>query len=112
MVRAKIEGDLNFMGLAKAVTAETGRPAADVQETIQATLDIMGRAVAAGHTVKLPNAFTLSPSRRRVAAGSLGGRVKRSHYVRTVRFHLNGRLLEAVRSGRKVTTLKKATKSY
>jgi hypothetical protein len=35
----------------------------------------------------------------------------RSHYVRTVRFHLNGRLLEAVRSGRKVTTLKKSGKT-
>lgn len=111
MVRAKIEGDLNFMALAEAVAAETGRPLAEVQEVIQATVDVMGRAVAAKFKVKIPNAFTLEPGTRRLAAGSLGGRVKRSRTVRVVKFHLNGRLLEAVRSGRKVTTLKKAPKS-
>jgi nucleoid DNA-binding protein len=112
MVRAKIEGDLNFMGLAKAVSIETGRSAAETQEIVQATLDVIGRTLAAGYSVKLTNAFTLSPSRRRVAKGALGGRVTRSHYVKTVRFHLNGRLHDAIRSGHKVTTLKKATKSY
>jgi hypothetical protein len=31
--------------------------------------------------------------------------------VKTVRFHLNGKLHDAVRSGRKVTTLRKTGKS-
>jgi nucleoid DNA-binding protein len=111
MVRAKITEDLNFIEMSKAVAAETGWSQADAQQAVQAVVDITGRALAAGFKVKLPNAFTLEPSRRRVPAGALGGRVKRSHYVRTVRFHLNGRLLEAVRSGHKVTTLKKSGKA-
>jgi hypothetical protein len=112
MVRAKITGDLSLMPLVQAVSEEADISQEDTQRVVQATIDVIGRALAAGYAVKLPNAFTLTPSKRLVAAGSLGGRVKRSHYVKTVKFHLNGRLLEAVRSGRKVTTLKKSPKSY
>lgn len=111
MVRAKIIGDLNFMALVEAVSVETDVYPEEVREIIQATVDVIGRALAAGHKVKIPNAFTLAPSTRRLGAGSLGGRIKRARTVKTVRFQLNGRLLEAVRSGRKVTTLRKAGKS-
>lgn len=111
MVRAKIEYDLNFSSLADAVALETGQTKEAARETVQAVLDITGRALASGHRVKLPNAFTLEPSRRRVAKGALGGRIERAMTVRTVRFHLNGKLHDAVRSGRKVTTLRKTGKS-
>jgi nucleoid DNA-binding protein len=111
MVRAKIENDLNFIALSRAVAAETGQTDESAREAVQAVIDVMGRALAAGFKVKLPNAFTLEPSRRRVAKGALGGRVERAMTVKTVRFHLNGKLHDAVRSGRKVTTLRKTGKS-
>lgn len=111
MVRAKITTDLNLMSLIGAVSAESGLSTADTQKAVQTTLDVVGRALAAGHKVKITNFGTFEPARRRVAKGALGGRVERSRMVRVVRFHLNGRLLEAVRSGRRVTTLKKTGKS-
>ena len=111
MARAKITEDLNTIALTRAVATETGHRPDDVQVVIQATVDVIGRALAAGYKVKIPNAFTLEPSTRRLGAGSLGGRVKRARTVKTVKFHLNGRLLQAIRSGRTVTTLKKAGKS-
>lgn len=111
MTRAKITEDLSLMSLAQAVSIETGSTPAEAQAYIQATVDVIGRALAAGHAVKISNAFTLSPGTRRLGAGALGGRVKRARTVKVVKFHLNGRLLEAVRSGRKVTTLKKTGKT-
>lgn len=111
MTRAKITGEVNLTALVAYVAAETGRSKAETQETIQTTVDVIGRALAGGHRVKISNAFTLTPSTRRLGAGALGGRITRARTVKTVRFQLNGRLLEAVRSGRKVTTLKKTGKT-
>ena len=111
MVRAKITGDLNLTGLAYAVAVERSKPQAEAQEDVQAVLDIIGRTLANGHKVKLTNFGTFEPGRRRIAKGALGGKVERSMNVRVVKFHLNGRLLEVVRSGRKVSTLKKAGKT-
>lgn len=111
MVRARIESDLNLMALVDAVVAETGQRREDVQSVIQSTMDVTGRALANGHKVKLPNFGTFETGRRRVAKGALGGRVEKTMTVRVVKFHLNGRLHDVIRSGRKVTTLRKSGKT-
>ncbi len=111
MVRAKIENDLNLTSLVSAVATESGLSRADVQAVVQSTLDVTGRALANGHKVKLPNFGTFEPGRRRVAKGALGGRVERAITVRVVKFHLNGRLHDVIRSGRRVTTLRKTGKT-
>lgn len=111
MVRVKIESDLNLTSLCRAVAAETGQTEESTRVAVQAVLDVTGRALANGHKVKLPNFGTFEPGRRRVAKGALGGRVQRAMTVRVVKFHLNGRMHDAIRSGHKVTTLKKNGKS-
>jgi nucleoid DNA-binding protein len=112
MVRAKIESDVNLMSLAAYVAAEQGTSVDDARATIQVTLDVIGRALANGKKVKLTHFGTFEPGRRRIAKGALGGRVERAMTVRVVKFHLNGKLHDAIRSGRKVASLRKAGKSY
>jgi nucleoid DNA-binding protein len=111
MVRAKIAHDLTLMSLTEAVAAERQMRPAEAQEVIQTTLDVIGRALAGGHSVKLTNFATFTPGKRSLGAGSLGGRVERRTTVKVVRFHLNGKLHDAIRAGRKVTSLKKDGKS-
>lgn len=106
-----ITGELNQTGLTRAVAARTGRTLDESAETVQAVLDVIGVALAAGHTVKISNFASLVPTTHTVAAGALGGRVTEAYKVNTVKIRLNGRLHDAVRNGTPVTTLRKSAKS-
>lgn len=109
--RAQVEGELNLTRLAEAVAAEQGVGVDRAQAFVQSVLDVIGRAVAEGHRVKLTNFATFEPSTHTMAAGALGGRVAVPTVVRTVRFRLNGKLHDAVRQHRPVTTLRKSSKT-
>lgn len=104
-------GDLNFGGLAAAYATERGKPTEEARDDIQVLLDVLGRTVAAGHRVRLNNFGSFERGTHRIAKGALGGRVKRATTVKTIKFHASGKLLDAVRSGRKVTTLKRDAKT-
>lgn len=109
--------DLNFGGLVMAYATERGKPTEnvdqreDAREDVQALLDVLGRTVAAGHSVKLNNFGSFERGTHKIAAGALGGRVTRTTTVKTIRFRASGKLLAAVRSGRRVTTLRRDAKT-
>jgi len=109
--QSSTDGELNLSALITAVAREQGVGYDRAQAFVQSTLDVIGRTVAAGHRVKLTNFATLTPSTHNVAAGALGGRVAEAYDVPVVRFRLNGKLHDAVRQGRPVTTLRKSPKT-
>lgn len=104
-------GDLNFSSLVTAYATERGKPTEEAREDVQALLDVLGRTVAAGHRIRLNNFGSFERGTHKIAAGSLGGRVRRARTVKTIKFHASGKLLDAVRSGRTVTTLRRDAKT-
>lgn len=105
------QSNLNLMSLTEAVAAETGLSLDDAQEVVQSTLDVMGRTLAAGHSIRLSNFGSFSVGERYVPGGALGGLAGPARMVKIIRFRATGRLLAAVRAGLPVTTLKKNPKS-
>lgn len=109
--RFRPSGDVNIGALSTALANERGKPVAEAREDLQAVLEIIGRTVAAGHRVRLTNFGTFERGTHRIAKGALGGRVLRDTTVKTIKFHGSGKLLAAVRSGRKVGSLRKDPKT-
>ena len=105
------EGDLNLLRLTAMVAAETGVTQDEAQAIIQATLDVMGRTLAAGYGIRISNFGSFTQGTRRVPVGALSGRVEANRTIKVVRFRATGRLLDAVRDGLSVTSLRKLPKS-
>jgi nucleoid DNA-binding protein len=103
--------DLNFGALATALAAERSKPVDEARDDLQSVLEIIGRTVAAGHRVRLTNFGTFERGTHRIAKGALGGRVQRAVTVKTIKFHGTGKFLDAVRTGRKIGSLRKDPKT-
>lgn len=107
-------GDLNNTRLAELIEAEANLRPGQGERVLQATLDIIGRHVAAGYRVRLTNFGSFF--RRAVpvpSAGSGFGRVRGVRLTGTVlraRFTSSGLFSDAVRNGTPVTTLRKRGK--
>jgi nucleoid DNA-binding protein len=106
-------GDLNNTLLAKLIEEEAGLDAGQGDRVLQATLDIIGRHVAAGYRVKLTNFGSFFRRDVRIPPASGFGKIRDTELpkaVRRARFTSSGLFADAVRAGVPARTLRKRGK--
>lgn len=101
----------SFLDVVKDVAEETGMTRSEANLAVQATVDVVARAVAGGKRVKIGNfgSFVRSTQRYHYVDRATGQ--SHSGEVPVIRFGVSGLLREILRTGEPVGTLRRSART-
>lgn len=92
--------DINFGSLAHEVQRRTGQSRNEARASVTAVLDAIGRALAAGHRVRLNNFGSFEPRVKHYHSGDLQGTgVRFEGEVKVIKFTATGALRQGMQEG-------------